>query len=124
MLRNYGELILRLIENLKSGTADVSFMECLQIMGNGIFLASVILIMLAIVAGLFWFPGKGYNLITSGPKDVLNRLLTADEADENAITKAKHSLTFRRGAYFIILTVIYLPVCIPAVLYMLSMLIH
>lgn len=124
MLKNYGELLAKLLGNLKNGSADVSFMECLQIMGNGILLMAVVLLMLAIIVGLFWFPIKGYNCFTGTIKATLYRMLMEDETNETAIAQYKKSLVFRKSAFFVILTVFYVPVCIPTVLYLLSLLIH
>lgn len=124
MLRNYGQLIARLFGNLRDGSAEIPFVEFLQIIGNGILLMLVILLMLAIIAGVFWFPIKGYGCFTTETKNALNKLLVSDDADDKVIKNMQHSLAFKKTVYFILLFVIYLPVCIPSILYLLSLLFH
>lgn len=124
MLKNYGELIAKLIGNLREGSTDVSFLDCLKIMGNGILLMAIIVLMLAIIVGLFWFPVNGYGFFVGKTKDALNKLLIDDAADQNAINNMKKVFAAKKIVFFLVLFVIYIPVCIPAILYLLSLLIH
>lgn len=124
MLKNYGELLVKLIGNLREGSTDVSFLDCLKIMGNGILLMAIIVLMLAIIFGLFWFPVNGYGFFVGKTKDALNKLLIDDAADQNAINNMKKVFATKKIIFFLALFVIYIPICIPAILYLLSLLIH
>lgn len=127
MLKKYGELIGKLLDNLFNGSTEVSLTECLKIMGSGILLMLILLLLVTIVVGVVFFPTKVYGFMVKSVKQKLNTAIAENliDADGNPVKDALYkSLLFRRVIFFILFVVIYLPVSIPAVLYLVSLLIH
>ena len=124
MLKNYGELLAKLLENLFDGTSDVSLIECFKIMGNGVFLMLILLILLLIISGIFLFPTKIYGVMVRNVKRDFNNALINEDPDEKILSGLKTALLFRRVVFFLLFVVFYIPICIPAVLYLISLLIY
>lgn len=122
MLKSYGDLISKLLENVLNGKTEVSLLECLKIAGNGIVLMLILAVLILVVAGIFLFPTKTYTAFVGKTKDALNSLLMEENPDDVQIAKMRRSMVLKRivfaGGFFIF----YIPVCIPMVLYLISLL--
>ena len=121
MLKTYGELIEKLLKNITNGDADVSLIECLQIAGNGILLMIILLLLISVLSGVFVLPTKAYHGFLKQNILQLEQLINEPDYDNALADKISKAIKIKRIAYWLFFVVIYLPVCIPVVLYLFSL---
>lgn len=122
MLKKYGELIARLLENLTDGKGDVTLLECLRIAGNGILLMVVLLLFLGVFSGAFVLPTKVYKALMKPLNIKLGNLLKKEDSSEELIESIRKAVIFRKVAFWLLFVVVYIPVAIPMALYLISLL--
>lgn len=124
MLKQYGNLIGDLLKNLFNGKTEVSLFECMKIAGSGVLLMLILVVLLAVISGLFYLPRKGYFAFTEKARTLANNLILAENADETCLKEAIKELNIRRFIFWLGFAVFYVPVCIPTILYIISLLFY
>ena len=122
MLKQYGNLIGELLKNVFNGKTEVSLLECVKIAGSGVLLMVILVVLLAVISGVFYLPRKGYFTFTKKARTLANDLICSGNANETCLKEALIALNIRRFIFWLGFVVLYIPICIPTVLYIISLL--
>lgn len=121
MFQSYFHLIKELFEKVfHSNGGEVTFLDYLSAVGMGILLLLIVIAIIAGIAGLFFFPYKGYGFFVKNIDSKLSAALENAKYDE--IMSLEKTRKKRQILYWFLLIVLYIPFAIPTVLYIVYLL--
>ncbi len=128
MIKNYISFIENVFKNITTGSAgDVTFLDYIKAIGFGIGTMLMILVIIGLIAAMFWIPIKGRKAVIKDQLDELKKL-GAEYTDKSINYKAFmarsskiNKVILKKTAIFIgCLIVFYLPFVIPTVLFVID----
>lgn len=122
MFTKYLHLISNLIDTIKTGKGNITFLDYLGVLGNTFLLILILCVIVVIAIGCIAGPKFTYGKMIGTLCDKMNGLLQDKKLDEVADLEAK--IKKRKIVYYILLFAVYLPFVIPTFLYVLYLVFH
>ena len=120
MFHSYKQLIDKLFSSVFSGATEcLSFKDYLSVIGASLLLILALLGTLALFGGAFAGPFFAYRKTMAGPKKLMAEF--DHKMNLESYDKIRHALVIRNILFWSIFIFIYLPIAIPTVLYIISL---
>ena len=121
MFQNYLQLLNDLLHNICQGSnGEVAFVNYLQAVGMGILLLLIAAAFIVGILALLFVPYKGYGLFLKNINLKLDD--AAKDSDSSVILSLEKVKRRKQFAFWIFFIIVYVPVAIPTVLYVIYLL--
>lgn len=121
MFQNYLQLLKDLLHKIcQGGNGEVTFVNYLQAVGMGILLLLIFAAIIVGILALLFVPYKGYGLFLKNINLKLDD--AAKDSDSSVILSLEKVKRRKQFAFWIFFTIVYVPVAIPTVLYVIYLL--
>lgn len=119
----YKDLIERMVSAIFEKTGEaVSFLDYLSVIGLSLLFVLMFLLVVAVLGGAVAGPFFSYRKLLAGVKRNIEEF--NESSDHNTFCLLKRKLWARRAWFWAVFTFLYLPIAIPTVLYILSLIIN
>lgn len=121
MFQNYLQLLNDLLHKIcQGGNGEVTFMNYLQAVGMGILLLLIVAAIIVGILALLFIPYRGYGLFL---KNINQKLDAATKDSDSSVILSLEKVKRRKQfAFWIFFIIVYVPVAIPTVLYVIYLL--
>lgn len=123
MFNWYKDLIERLFSAIFEKTGEaISFLDYLSVMGLSLLFVLMLLLVVAVLAGAVVGPFFSYRKLLKSVKQKIEAF--NEDSDHQTYCLLKRQIHTRRMLFWSIFTFLYLPIAIPTVLYILSLILQ
>ena len=127
MFKRYFELVKNLFESISSGSTEVTFGEYLMTIGYTLGIAAIIVIILILVTSSVYGPIAVHKKLFASLVKKRNELCAEGNCAVDQIKEVKEVLKkirIRTILYVLGLVILYIPIMVPTVLYLLYVFVH
>lgn len=121
MFIKYTKLVSQLFTTIWSQNDHVAVTAWLQAIGYSLMIALSMVLFIAVTVGVFFGPYKCHTLFIDKPKQIWYAELAKKESDNPDLLKTMpKKIRTRQTIYWGVLLFVYIPIAIPTVLFLLS----
>lgn len=121
MFIKYTKLVSQLFTTIWSQNDHVAVTAWLQAIGYSLMIALSVVLIIAVTVGVFFGPYKCHAIFIDKPKQLWYAELTKKEPDNPDLLKTMpKKIRTRQSIYWGVLLFVYIPIAIPTVLFLLS----
>ncbi len=121
MLKSYFGFIKSVFINITSGNHEaLSLADYFKAIGFGITTVLLIVLFIALIIGLFVTPAKGFGVFAKKELAAARELAKSEAFSAEKAREVNEAISKKRFIYALFLIVIYIPVAIPTLLFVID----